>query len=116
VKRLLSKLGLEELEMYGAESRQHKDLKKRAIRILRLAGAKSIVIEAKVKGVKGRVDVVGYLPGTTIAFECGNTPQERILGLQTHCDIVVHLPFCWTPEFYPDVVLARRIRDEVLRR
>lgn len=114
--RLSSKIALRELEFRGGESVAHKDLKKRAIKILKLAGAKSIMLEEKVPGIKGRVDVMGYLPSVTIAIECGNTPQEKILALQTHCDIVVHLPYCWTPEFYPDIVLARRIRDEVMRR
>lgn len=113
---MVSKIDWNVLEQSRSEGAAHKRLKRRAVKILELAGAHSTVLEAKAPGIKGRVDVAGYWPSVTVAIECGKTPAGRIEGLRTHYDVVVHLPYCWTPKFFPDRVLARKIDDEIWRR
>lgn len=80
------------------ESKEHLMLKEKAIRILESIGAK-VKTEEQVPGVKGWVDVVGYLKDSIIAIECGNTSSAKIEALKTNCDIVIHMPYCWTPTF-----------------
>jgi len=97
-----------------SESEDHKALKRRAINLLKKAGAKTIVRESKIKGINGFVDVVGYWPSLTVAIECGKTSKERIATLQSHYDIVIHLPYCWTPKFQVQgITLLRKIRSEI---
>ena len=55
----------------------------------------SVGTEVAVKGV-GKVDVVGRIGEETIAVECGNTNLKKILALEEHFDVVLHIPFCYT--------------------
>lgn len=96
VKRELLAAHFESLSL--PESKEHLLLKEKAIRILESMGAK-VKMEAQVLGVKGRIDVVGYLKGLIIAIECGNTSSAKIEALKTNCDIAIHMPYCWTPAF-----------------
>ena len=72
--------------------------------------------EVKAAGEKRIVDVVGYLPGLKIAVECGDTDKGKILVLQEHYDIVIHMPYCHTPDFYQDNRLYEQIQAEIASR
>jgi len=88
-------------------STQHEILKSDICRMLRSLAKEvcsdefstSIKTEFTVEGI-GRVDIVGFIGEATIAVECGNTSQEKILKLRKHFDVVLHVPFCHTLDLW----------------
>lgn len=89
------------------ESDEHSQLKELAVTIIRELGAQKIIVEAEKhigvqrypKSFTSFIDVVGEFPKhQTIAIECGNCSKERIAKLKKHFTIVVHLPYCHTPQ------------------
>ena len=85
----------------------HEFLKSEICRMLRILAKEtvsdefstSIKTEFTVEGI-GRIDVVAFIGGATIAVECGDTSLEKILKLQKHFDVVLHVPFCYTSDFW----------------
>lgn len=75
------------------EGLEHVLLKQVARKLLRRLGAVRIVEEGR-----GKVDVAGQCRGVWIAFECGQSSELKIEALRTMYDIVVHLPYCYTPK------------------
>lgn len=47
-----------------------------------------------------KIDVVGFMGEAKLAVECGDTNQEKIKNLQNHFDVVLHVPFCYTNDFF----------------
>lgn len=85
------------------EGMSHSFLKTQACSMIRELGQidyvkdfpTSVETEVAVKGI-GKVDVVGRIGEETIAVECGNTNLKKILALEEHFDVVLHIPFCYT--------------------
>lgn len=92
------------------ESMRHHELKKTAIRILQGVGCKPIYTEAPWLKDRGRIDVVGILGTISVAIECGECKWDRILRLQQEFDVVVHLPYSWTPKL---VISEKFITDRL---
>jgi len=59
----------------------------------------SVETEVSVEGI-GKVDVVGRIGESSIAVECGITSQKKIEALKKHFDVVLHIPYCYTWDFY----------------
>ena len=83
------------------EGMSHAFLKTQACNMIRELGQNckdfptSVETEVSVKGI-GKVDVVGQIGEVTIAVECGKTNPKKILALEEHFDIVLHIPYCYT--------------------
>ena len=98
------------------ESEEHTKLKKKAIRLLKKLGAERIEVEAGVYGWNGPIDVLGRFWGRhTVAIECGNCERKKIDALREVCDVVVHIPYCYTPKIVmPDI--WKRVEEEIISR
>jgi len=59
----------------------------------------SIETEAHVEGI-GKVDVVASIGDATIAIECGTTNPKKIGASKKRFDIVLHVPYSYTPDLY----------------
>lgn len=84
------------------EGMSHAYLKTQACSMIRELGKgnfpdflTSVETEVSIKGI-GKVDVLGWIGEATIAVECGNTNPMKILALERHFDVVLHIPFCHT--------------------
>lgn len=87
-----------ELEfLEGAEGPAHAKLKRSAIEMLRRLGCHSITTEGKIQGFKGTVDVLGRFDNGRIAVEVGDCSKGRIETLKQHAEVVIHIPYTWTP-------------------
>lgn len=88
------------------ESPAHKLLKQRAKKELVLRGfrAEEIFEEYPVKITEKayRIDVVGKRENEFVAFECGNTPIQKITDLERAFDEVVQLPYIASSPFSPE--------------
>ena len=89
------------------ESEKHLRLKELAVQILTQLGAQKIILEAKKPFTTKKktrtpitfIDVLGeFSENKTVAIECGSCNLHRIEILQEHFTVVVHLPYCCTPE------------------
>lgn len=105
-------------EKMFSESANHVALKGMAIKMLRKLGAERVKTENNFAGFT--VDVVGWFRRwdghVTVAFECGNCEEERIKKLKEIYDVVVHLPYCYTPEItMPSLkTLVDRLENRVI--
>lgn len=100
----------------SSESDGHVALKKRAAGILLSLGIDP-VFEAKIPNFSCVVDVAGFKNNIKIAFECGDVSQGKIESLKLYYDIVVHMPYCWTPGFFiHDRKLTHMIENEMFKR
>lgn len=87
------------------ESISHVSLKSEACNMIREIGRSaladapiSVETEVSVKGI-GKVDVIGHIGDVTMAVECGMTSLKKILALEKQFDIVLHIPYCYTPHY-----------------
>jgi len=87
------------------EGMMHASLKNEACDMIRKLGKEnfpddltSVETEVSVRGI-GKVDVLGRIGDATIAVECGKTTPRKILALEEHFDVVLHIPFCYTGDF-----------------
>jgi len=71
----------------------------------------SVDTEVSVEGI-GKVDVVGWIGEATIAVECGRTSQKKIEVLRKHFDVVLHIPYCYTWDFFD--VNTEKIEHQML--
>lgn len=89
-----------------AESEAHKILKHRAKEELTLRGfRKNEIFEEYWVGIREkryRIDVVGKRENEFVAFECGNTPIQKITDLERAFDEVVRLPYIAFGSFSPE--------------
>lgn len=81
------------------ESTHHATLKCHVVNFLRAIGVENVETEFTIEDI-GIVDVMGFNDGVSIVVECGNTSLEKILALEKICDLVIHIPYCYTPKFY----------------
>lgn len=92
------------------EGPAHIALKQTARRILRRLDASKIVEE----GI-GNVDIAGNCRGVWIAFEVGNSSKLKIESLRSTYNIIVHLPYCYTPKLtMPLDKLERRLDHRII--
>jgi len=105
-----------------SESFHHAMLKCHAVNFLRAIGIENIETEFTIEDI-GIIDVMGFDDGVSIAIECGNTSPEKIFALEKLCNIVIHIPYCYTPKFfecnYDEIqhklmvhAIAKRLREE----
>jgi hypothetical protein len=85
-----------------SEGLSHAILKTQACDLIRVLGGsdRDVYVEPEVlvEGI-GKVDVVGKIDETTIAIECGNTTFKKIVDLKKRFDVVLHIPYRYTPSF-----------------
>lgn len=92
------------------EGPDHIALKHTAKSILRRLGAAEIVEESK-----GNVDVAGNCRGVWVAFEVGDSSNVKIEALHNLYSIVVHLPYCYTPDLTcPLDELERKLDNKII--
>lgn len=85
-------------------------LKKLARQMLQRLGASVIVEEGK-----GNVDIAGNCRGVWIAFEVGDSSSDKIERLQYLYNIVVHLPYCYTPDStWPLDELEKKLDNKII--
>jgi len=61
-------------------------------------GLDHVETEVSIEGV-GIVDVMAYSDDVRVVVECGHTTPKKILALEQVCDVVIHIPYCYTPQF-----------------
>ena len=94
------------------EGPEHLALKKKVRRLLEKLGANPIVEEGN-----GNVDIAGNCRGVWIAFEVGDSSPSKIKKLRDLYHIVVHLPYCYTPNLtWPIDELEKKLDDHIIRR
>jgi hypothetical protein len=83
------------------EGFSHSTLKSEMCELMREIGRswdkKSVETEAHVEGI-GKVDVVASIGDSMIAIECGTTNPKEIRALKERFDVVLHVPYCYTPD------------------
>lgn len=88
-----------------SESMHHASLKNKVCNMLRQIAKEgeyeesSVDTEVSVEGI-GKVDVVGQIGDVKVAVECGITSLKKINLLKEHFDVVIHIPYCYTWDFY----------------
>jgi len=92
------------------EGPEHIALKKIARKLLNRLDAWEIVEEGE-----GNVDIAGKCRGVWVAFEVGNSSRAKIESLQEMYDIVVHLPYCYTPDTtWPISTLEKQLDHKII--
>lgn len=95
--------------------KKHDDLKNEAKKYLVSIGAKGIKEEVTVKVGKRKitVDLVAKLGKESIAVECGGSPSDRIVLLQSHFDRVILFPYNTHVIISDESKEILKLRDEI---
>jgi len=92
------------------EGPKHIAMKGLARRMLRRLGAVKIVEE----GI-ANVDIAGNCRGVWVAFEVGHSSKIKIESLRSVYNIIVHLPYCYTPELtMPLNQIEKRLDNKII--